>query len=91
MVETRYQQTPEGDAAPKMSTDRARQGQNIKGMIWVLVGGIALVVIAYTIMIALSAEPVTPDNRQVEDIGVTTPGPLSLPEGAPAETPQSPS
>lgn len=86
MAETRYPQTSEGDAAPKLSQDRARQGQNIKGMMWVLIAGIALVVIAYTVMIALSAEPVTPDNRQVEDVGVTTPGPLSVPEPGPAET-----
>ena len=64
MVETRYPQTPEGDSAPKMSTDRARQGQNMKGMMGVLVGGIVLVVIAFAIMIALSNQPVTPDNRQ---------------------------
>jgi hypothetical protein len=46
-----------GDAAPKISGQRARQGQNIKGMVAVLVIGVALVVIAYVVMLALQQEP----------------------------------
>ena len=41
----------------KTTGQRARQGQNIKGMLAVLVVGIVLVVIAYSIMLALSSEP----------------------------------
>lgn len=46
-----------------ISTQRARQGQNVKGMIWVLVVSIGLVVAAYAVMLALQVEPVTPGNQ----------------------------
>ena len=46
-----------GDSNAKLSAQRARQGQNIKGMIWVLIVGVALVVVAYAVMLALQAEP----------------------------------
>lgn len=49
--------------AQPVSTEEARQGRNIKGMIWVLVIGLALVVIAYAVMLAFSAEPVTADGE----------------------------
>ena len=68
---------------------QARQGQNVKGMIWVLVISIVLVVAAYAVMLALQAEPVTPGNRAVEDIA-PTPGP-SGPAPVMPETAQSPS
>jgi len=87
-----YDASNPGDAAPKTTGQRARQGENVKGMIWVLIIGVALVVLAYTVMLALSAEPVTTDNRQAEDAAITAPGPLSVPEATPppAETAQSP-
>jgi hypothetical protein len=77
--------TNPGDAAPKTSGQRARQGENTKGMIWVLIIGVALVVLAYTVMLALSAEPVTVDGRQGEDAAITSPGPAQTPAN-PSET-----
>ena len=82
----------EAKAAYMTATDavqQARQGQNVKGMIWVLVISIVLVVAAYAVMLALQAEPVTPGNRAVEDIA-PTPGP-SGPAPVIPETAQSPS
>lgn len=91
MAEPRYNPTNPGDAAPKVGGQRARQGENIKGMIWVLIVGIALVVLAYTVMLALSAEPVTPDNRSAETQSTLPPAVSSDGSGAvPPETAQSP-
>lgn len=85
MARPGYDSNP-GDAAPKTSGQRARQGENIKGMIWVLVVGIALVLLAYTVMLALSAQPVTPDNRSTETQATVAPAPIDAPEAV-----QSPS
>ena len=69
MAETGFEDRPDrpapGDAAPKVSGQRARQGQNIKGMVAVLVVGILLVAVAYAVMLALQAEPrsVTDESR----------------------------
>jgi hypothetical protein len=91
MAEPRYNPSNPGDAAAKLGPERARQGQNIKGMIWVLIVGIALVVLAYTVMLALSAEPVTPDNRSTETQSTLAPSTSSDGSGAvPPETAQSP-
>jgi hypothetical protein len=79
---------PNQPATKNISSQRARQGQNVKGMIWVLVISIGLLVAAYAVMLALQAEPVTPDNRAVEDIA-PTPGPGG-PAPATPETAQSP-
>lgn len=46
----------------QLSDKEVRQGQNVRGMIWVLLIGIAAVVVAYTIMLALTAEPVREDG-----------------------------
>lgn len=81
MVQPGYDR-PDGDAAPKVSGQRARQGQNIKGMIWVLVAGIILVVAAYAIMLALQAKPVTPGNELAAPVADSAP--------ATQETAQSP-
>jgi hypothetical protein len=66
MVQTGYENRPDrpvpGDAAPKVSGQRARQGQNIRGMLLVLVLGIALLGIAYAVMLALQAEPASVVN-----------------------------
>src|SRR5262245_64004000 len=56
-----------GDSNAKLSAQRARQGQNIKGMIWVLIIGVALVVIAYAVMLALQAEPSAVVNESAAD------------------------
>jgi len=61
------ERTPPGDSAAKVSGQRARQGQNIRGMVGVLAIGIALVVLAYMIMLALSSQPVTGDNRPIAE------------------------
>lgn len=82
---------PYGDAAPKVSGQRARQGQNVKGMIWVLILGIVLVVAAYAIMLALQAKPVTPGNELAAPAAESapTPGPAG-PAPVTPETAQSP-
>lgn len=71
--------------ADRMSTNEVRQGQSIKGMIWVLVIGIAAVVIGFIVMLAFSAQPVTVDNQPAppayETLDVAAPTP-----NAPAET-----
>jgi hypothetical protein len=56
-----------GDSNAKLSAQRARQGQNIKGMIWVLIIGVAMVVIAYAVMLALQAEPSAVVNESAAD------------------------
>jgi hypothetical protein len=48
------------------TTNEARQGRNVRGMIWVLVIGTGLTVAAFMIMLAFSAEPVTIDGAAVE-------------------------
>lgn len=68
MAQSGYENRPAdrpvpGDAAPKVSGERARQGQNIKGMLFVLMLGIALVGIAYAVMLALQAEPASVVNE----------------------------
>jgi hypothetical protein len=91
MAESRVNPANNGDAAPKPAPERARQGQNVKGMIWVLVVGIALVVLAYAVMLALSAQPVTPDGRSLETQSALPPAVSSDGSGAvPPETAQSP-
>jgi hypothetical protein len=57
MAQTGYEQPQQGDAAPKVSGESARQGQNIKGMVWVLIVGTLLVVGAYGVMLALQQQP----------------------------------
>lgn len=84
MAEPPYNPSNPGDAAAKLGPERARQGQNIKGMIWVLGIGIALVVIAYMVLITLSAQPVTPDNRPILENGAAAEAPIAPP---PAEIP----
>jgi hypothetical protein len=54
--------TPQEPGA-KLSAQRARQGQNIKGMVWVLIVSILLVVGAYGVMLALSAQPASVVNE----------------------------
>lgn len=97
MVQTGYEQRPEdrpvaGDAAPKTSGQRARQGQNIKGMLVVLVLGIALVGIAYAAMLALQAEPASVVNESRAEAAQQTQGlsPGEMQDQAPPQTPASP-
>lgn len=82
-------ETGSPDMPPKASVERARQGENIKGMMWVLVIGIGLIAVAFMILLALQHSPVTPDNKPAEINALTTspggPAPATL------ETAQSPS
>jgi len=89
MAQPGYERPQPGDPTHDISAQDARQGRNVKGMIWVLVAGIVLVVAAFAIMLAIQAEPVTIDNRAVQDV-VPTPGPNG-PAPATPETAQSPS
>ena len=78
----------------KTTGQRARQGQNIKGMLAVLVVGIVLVVIAYSIMLALSSEPaaVTDASRNDAALAPTTQAPPgdSTVAGQPSTPPAQP-
>lgn len=88
MAQTGYDRPQQGDPTHNISVQDARQGRNVKGMIYVLVISIALVVGAYAVMLALQAEPVTVDNRAVED---TAPAASVAAPAPTAETAQSPS
>ncbi len=79
---------PNQPATKNISVQRARQGQNVKGMIWVLVISIGLVVAAYAVMLSLQAQPVTPGDRAVEDVAPAVGS--AAPQASP-ETAQSPS
>jgi hypothetical protein len=90
MAQTGFERPETGspELPPKVSAERARQGQNVKGMIWVLMVSIGLVVAAYMIMLALQQKPVTPNNKPAE---ATAPSPGSGgPQQATPETAQSP-
>jgi len=79
-----------GDSNAKLSAQRARQGQNIKGMIWVLIVGVALVVIAYAVMLALQAEPSSVVNESANDAAsapVNSQGPSAPSDVQPQQTP----
>jgi len=97
MAQSGYGNRPEGQpvssgAAPKVSGERARQGQNIKGMLFVLMLGIALVGIAYAVMLALQAQPASIVNESRVEAAQQTQGlaPGESLDRAPPETPQSP-
>ena len=89
MAQTGYDRPQSDDPTHNISAEDARQGRDVKGMIWVLVISIVLVVGAYTVMLSLQVEPVTADHRVAGDVA-TTPG-----HGGPAavtpETAKSPS
>ena len=80
--------TPGGDAAPKISGERARQGQNIKGMLLVLIVGVALVVIAYAVMLALQHEPSAVVNESA-NAAASAPVQQQFPATPQDSTPQS--
>jgi hypothetical protein len=66
------------DSAPKVSGQTARQGQNIKGMVTVLVVSLLLVGVAYAAMLALTQQEQTPT------------APASVTETAPPAPQQNP-
>lgn len=68
-----------------VTTEDVRQGRNIKGMIWVLVIGLALVVIAYMVMLVFAVEPVTVDNEPAPT-AVEAPDAAAPAAAPPAET-----
>jgi hypothetical protein len=78
-----------GDAAAKISGQRARQGQNIKGMLVVLVVGIVLVAAAYGVMLALQAEPASVTDASRDEAAASAPVQQPPPEGQ-QETASSP-
>jgi hypothetical protein len=62
MARPEYEQPNEPGA--KLQREDARQGQNIRGMITVLVVGVVLVAIAYAIMLAFQSTPVAADGTE---------------------------
>lgn len=81
MATAKHQDNDNGDTAAKLPREEARQGQNIKGMMFVLGVGIALLVLAYAVMLALEATPVTPGGEEQN----------AAPASSAEETAQSPS
>lgn len=65
----------------QLSTNEVRQGRNVRGMIWVLVISVGLIVAAYMAMLAFVAEPVTPDGRALEPSGIA--GDAAAPTASP--------
>jgi hypothetical protein len=62
MAAPRHAPTSSGDAAAKSGPEKARHGHDAKG--------IALVVLAHTVMPALSAQPVAPYSHRIETQGI---------------------
>lgn len=62
MARPEYEQPNEPGA--KLQREDARQGRNIRGMTTVLGVGVVLVVIAFGVMLALQAKPVSPDGME---------------------------
>jgi hypothetical protein len=75
------------ESGAKLGGQRARQGQNIKGMLAVLVVGILLVAVAFAVMLGLQAEPrsVTDESRTEAAGSETTQSP---PPPSPVQQPQ---
>lgn len=94
LTETERLQSSDAPQPPgaKTTGQRARQGQNIKGMLAVLVVGILLVVVAYAIMLALSSEPaaVTDASRNDAALEATTQAPPGGTTGQPSTPPTQP-
>lgn len=90
MAQTGYEadRPQPGDAAPKISGQRARQGQNVKGMLMVLIVGIALVAIAYAVMLALQHEPSAVVNESANS-AASAPVQQQFPATPEDSTPQS--
>jgi hypothetical protein len=69
---------------PELTKTEARQGQNVRGMLTVLVVSILLVAAAYAIMLMVSARP---DNSAATTpptaAHVNDPGPAALQQPAP--------
>ena len=72
----------------KTTGQRARQGQNIKGMLAVLVVGVLLVVIAYAVMLALQQQPSAVVNDSAND-AASAPVQQQFPKSPDQATPQS--
>lgn len=93
MAQPGHDRPVDGDAAAKLSGQNARQGRNVKGMIWVLIISVVLVVAAYAVMLAMQSEPVALDGRSENDpasMTAPTPGPAGPAPATPPETAQSP-
>ena len=98
MAKTGFDDTEAGDSNAKLNREDARQGQNIKGMMYVLVIGILLVAAAYGVMLALGHKSNSLINEQhiaasqatQSDGSITrpetnpTPGPASETAGSPS-------
>jgi hypothetical protein len=81
-----YDSPQPGDPTANISSEKARQGQNIKGMIWVLIISLVLVVGAFAVMLALQSEPVSIDGRATDDPAAIT---STAPAGADTSTPET--
>jgi hypothetical protein len=97
MAETGSDRNP-GDKSARLTTEKARQGRNVQGMIYVLIIGVALVVVAYAVMLALQFKPaalvneshVAASQATQSDGSVTSPPRSDITPAAPSETASSP-
>jgi hypothetical protein len=97
MAQPGYEVESTQEHGAKISGQRARQGQNIKGMLAVLVVGVLLVSIAYGIMLALRAEPSSVVNESRNEAATsattgefpTTSQPNALPDPARQQNPET--
>ena len=89
MAQTGLDDTQAGDSNAKLNREDARQGQNIKGMIYVLVIGTLLVVAAYGVMLALGHKSNSWINEQHRAASQATQsdGTVTRPETNPTPSP----
>lgn len=58
----------DGDSHARPSREQARQGQNVKGMIWVLVIGIIAVVSIFAAMVSMTSGAEQTDASPAADV-----------------------
>ncbi|HVY90965.1 MAG TPA: hypothetical protein VG942_19005 [Hyphomonadaceae bacterium] len=89
MAQTQSDQPEAGDSNAKLNREDARQGQNVRGMVWVLGIGTLLVVAAYAVMLALGHKPNSLINEQhiAASQATQSDGSVTRPQGDPAPTP----
>jgi len=73
----------DGDSHARPNREQARQGQNVKGMIWVLVIGIVAVVSIFAAMVAMSGGGEQTDSSPGADITSESNPTITPPPSAP--------
>jgi hypothetical protein len=73
--------------SPVVGSQRARQGQNVRGMRKVLIWGMLLTAIAFAVLIALFSAREVQDPTPVDLTGETNPSPTAPSQPPPASPP----